>query len=740
MSFVLILLSFSITWQTYFNSEMINAHVEIGDTIFLGTNGGVLKTIMGDSIDILFRYTNLQGLKEPVINSMAADSRGNIWACSDHFVYFKKSGVDFFEEYPNVVTNGDSLISIVVRDDKVFIGSATGIRVILTNGTPDIFDDDIVQGYAGHQLPITSDTILIMRIFDDTLYFSTPNEICFGPVNSFPGELVRIPSDSLPGVNGQKKRVIDFYKGPDVFAILTKNGVLYRDRNANWRQIQNVEYNGHIYWFCGYHSLTGYGNEVLVGLSCFLDSQNNPLRKLGMVNIDLNGNVNILSPDSIRCIPAAHVTHIVPVSQNFFIIGTVCNHTDNLYLSERKTGGYTFIFNNGTWKVQRLGEIEHNYISGVKRTSDGKIYFFTSYPHVANYSSRLFVFDGKRFETVGNFNHENNDPTGTLDLITDIEVDRTGKLWISTNHNGIFRLNGDSLDIHLFPSEFVKTIGFTVDNRLIYTTNSGTFLHNRSGEVKISSLTDVYSISTDIRGHLWLGDISNGFEVLDRDFQLLFSSANYYFLPSQSVRSIIHMGTYHLIGTDNGIIILNGRKVDRIILSDVVVRSLALDPYGNLWALTESGLYVINTTDWAVLYFFSPLNSGLPSDTRDVGPNSFYYKLIRNDIAVDPPRHSIWVGTTDGLARLNLNIFWNFTESGSQPIVFPSPVRTGDRYITVSGLRDPGDIYIYGMDGSREKVDYIIGEGFVRIDVSRFAPGTYFILVDGKRLKFSVIK
>lgn len=719
---------------------MINTHVRVGDTLFLGTNGGILKVTVGDSINVLFRYTNLQGLKEPIVNSMDADPQGNIWACTDHVVYFKRGGQDYFEEYPNIVTNGDSLTSIVVRGDEIFVGSATGIRVILTNGTPSEFTDDVVRGYGRIILPITSDSILRIRIFDDTLYFSTPREICFGLADSFPEGLYRIPSDSLPGAIGERKRVIDFYKGTDVFAILTKTGVLYNGLDGVWEQIQNLNLSGQTYWFCGYHALTGIGNEVLVGLSCFLDSQNNPLNKLGVVKIDSTGVVSIFSPDSIVCTPNSHVTHIIPLNHSFFIIGTVCNHMDNLDLSERKTGGFTWIFNNGVWEKQRLGLIEHNYISGIKRTPDGKVYFFTSYPHIANFSSRLFVFDGQNFRPLGNFNHEYNDPTGTLDLITDIEVDENGRLWIATNHDGIFRISNDSFDIHLFPSEFVKTIGFTKDNKLIYTTNSGTFLHSETAEEKISSLTDVYTITTDLCGHIWLGDVSNGFEVYNQNFSLLFSSDNFYFLPSQSVRSITHLGEYHLIGTDNGIIIIKDRKVDKIILPDVVVRSLVIGPYGYLWVLSESGLYVINTKDWSIKYFFSPLNSGLPADTRDVGPNSFYYKLIRDDIAIDAPRHSVWVGTSEGLARLELNIFWNFSEKTSEPIIFPSPARTADRYITISGVKNIKDIHIFGMDGSKKKADYIIGDGFVRVNISNFAPGTYFIVVDGKKLKFSVIK
>ena len=740
MKLFIILLGFSVTWHTYFNSEMINTHVQIGDSIFLGTNGGVLKTIPGDSIRVVSRYTNLQGVKEPVINSMDIDSQGNIWACSDHIVYFKKEGEDYFEEYPNIVTNGDSLTSIVVYGQKVFVGSATGVRVIFTNGTPDNFSDDGVYGYSGNLLPITSDSILKIRIFDDTLYFSTPLEVCYGPADSFPDRLIRIPSDSLPGTIGRLKRVIDFYKGEKVFAMLTKTGVIYRGVDGTWRQIQNVNFRGQTYWFCGYHALTGLGDEIYIGLSCLLDSRNNPLNKLGVVRIDSSGAVSIISPDSIACMPEAHVTHIIPLSKSYLIIGTVCNHTDNLSFSERKIGGYTWILRNGFWKKQRLGVIEHNYISGIKRTPDGKVYFFTSYPHVANFSSRLFVYEDGRFKPVGNFNHEYNDPTGPLDLITDMEVDRNGKLWISTNHNGVFRIEGDTFDIHLFASEFVKSLGFTEDNKLIYCTNSGTFVHTDAGEVKISSLTDVYTISTDQNGHIWLGDISNGFEVYNRNFRLLFSSDDFYFLPSQSVRSIVHFGKYHLIGTDNGVVILNDRKVDRVILPDVVIRSLVIGPYSYLWILSGSGLYVIDTRTWSTDYFYSPLNSGLPADTRDVGPNSFYYKLIRDDIAIDPPGHSVWVGTTNGLARLELNIFWNYSGSSVKPVIFPSPVKSGDKFITISGIENAEDIYIFGMDGSKKRVDYIIGDGFVRVDISEFAPGTYFIVVDGKKLKFSVIR
>ena len=737
MAFILVILSFSINWTTFYNSEMLNGWARHGDTLYLATNGGILQAILRDSLIITKRFTNVDGLREPVINSITVDEYGNVWAIGDHHVFFKNG--DAFVPYDGLNFDNDSLTSIATAGDCIFISSITGIRIISMMGTPSNFGDDRIATYNSYNLPIESDSILKLRIMRDTLLFGTPREFCYSPLPGFPDSLVRIPSDSLPGAYGSRKTIRDFYKGPRVLAILTNNAVFLRDFQNNWHVIQSVN-NGRTHWFCGYHTISGINNDVYVGLGCLRDNANLPVRTLPLVKIDSTGNAAVLSPDSLVCDYPPHVTQVIPISPDTLIIGTVCNHSYNLSFSERKCGGVTYTFHSGTWTAQNLGLLEINYISGIKKTSDGRIWLFSSLIYLPTYYSRLFYFDGKRFYPSGNFNHVFHDSTGELDLLTDIEVDNTGRLWVATNHNGIFRIDGDSFDIHLYPSEFVKTIGFTGNNELVFTTNSGTFLHSETQDTRISSLTNVYSITHDQQGNLWLADISNGFEVYSPSHQLVLSSANFFSLTTQSFRCAAHMGSYHFLGSDNGIVVINGEKLETTILPGVVIRSLALDSHGYLWALTEEGVYVIDTRDFSIKYYFSTFNSGLVGNTRDVGPNFFYYKLIRDDILVDENSHTVWIGSTHGVSVIKTDLYWNYAKEAASPIIFPSPVRSDDRFVTISGLNDKERVSLYKMDGTKVKVELERGKGFVRFETRNLSAGTYIVLVGDKKLLFSVIK
>ena len=180
--------------------------------------------------------------------------------------------------------------------------------------------------------------------------------------------------------------------------------------------------------------------------------------------------------------------------------------------------------------------------------------------------------------------------------------------------------------------------------------------------------------------------------------------------------------------------------METTILPGVVIRSLALDSHGYLWALTEEGVYVIDTRDFSIKYYFSTFNSGLVGNTRDVGPNFFYYKLIRDDILIDETSHTVWIGSTHGVSVIKTDLYWNYAKEAASPIIFPSPVRPDDRFVTISGLNDKQRVSLYKMDGTKVKVKLERGKGFVRFETRNLSAGTYIVLVGDKKLLFSVIK
>ncbi len=729
---ILLIFTFSTTWHTYYNSEFIFDGCRVGDTLYLATNGGILKTIPLDTLRILQRYTNIDGLGSPIVNAIESDENGNLWAVSDHHLYFKSAGSSRFFEYSRIPFS-DSLTWIQVNDPDVFISTNLRLIRINTRGTPEIFDDDIIYQYPLNELGISQGPIERVRVYGDSIYIVTPYVFVKSMVSEFPDSIILIPADSLPGSPGTQREILDYVRSGSFGAFLTKNAVLFEDYQGNWHIIQWAHYGDQHAWFCCYNTISAADSGVFVGLGGLVLAGNQFLRKLPVVFIDSTGYAEVKTPDSILCDSRfVHISTIIPVDGKI-IIGTVCNQSSSIYHNNRKSGGVTWLF-DGSWRYQRLGLLENNFITGIKKTPDGKIWIYSSYYKIPTYSSRLFVFDNGKFYPVGDFHHGY-----TVDLVLDVEIDRSGKVWVATNGNGIFKFNenGELLD-HLFPGESIKAIGFTGDNRLVFTTEDGTFVHTESGDVNLSPFSHVLAISTDNGGNIWIGDENDGFEVFDRNFNLLVSSSSFPAISRITVRNIAHLGSIHYIATTEGIVVFEGFSLKGRILPDVWVYSLDIDPAGYLWALSYNGVYVIDTRDNSVKSFYSSLNSGFPVDSmgRD---RAFDYMTIRDDILVDPEHGSVWIGTPAGLSRLRINLYENYS-GGRNLKVIPSPVRSGDVYVTVSGINGHENVFLYRIDGTKVNVSFQRGKGFVRFKADELSPGTYFLVAGDKKISFSVVK
>ena len=110
------------------------------------------------------------------------------------------------------------------------------------------------------------------------------------------------------------------------------------------------------------------------------------------------------------------------------------------------------------------------------------------------------------------------------------------------------------------------------------------------------------------------------------------------------------------------------------LLRDVNVADLEIDPAGQLWVATSSGLYLVNAAGDAVIASYTSDNSPLPSD--DV-----------LTVAVDPGDGTVYVTTASGLYAFAGDATAPNVSSESLR-VSPSPFRPdrGDRGLLISGL------------------------------------------------------
>jgi signal transduction histidine kinase/ligand-binding sensor domain-containing protein/AraC-like DNA-binding protein len=262
-------------------------------------------------------------------------------------------------------------------------------------------------------------------------------------------------------------------------------------------------------------------------------------------------------------------------------------------------------------------------------------------------------------------------------VITGIQEDRDGVLWITTDGAGVYLYNKRDRSVQnlLFKgldSKSISTNGLyclLIDqNNIVWigTYKQGLDFHNRSSkkfrlfrnepENKNSlSLNDIDCCMEDSDGKIWIGTNGGGINILDNKTQK-FSYLNTSNTGKNGLSSNICVSMFedHLknvwIGTYFGglnkynpstgkFTVYKHHVNDPNSLSDDRIWSIAEDDVNNLWVGTNGGgLNLINTRTEKVIRY-STENSGLPG-------NYVYYLSIDHN-------KRLWVCTTEGLAFYN---------------------------------------------------------------------------------------
>ena len=133
-------------------------------------------------------------------------------------------------------------------------------------------------------------------------------------------------------------------------------------------------------------------------------------------------------------------------------------------------------------------------------------------------------------------------------------------------------------------------------------------------------------------------------------------------------------------------------------LIGAAVFDLEFDGAGNLWVGTEQGLNKI-TPDGAIEAFTSA-----EAWKGDLYPSSVVSPLpspICGSLACDRDDRILWIGTANGLARLDVTPPREVKEPLSRMILYPNPVHIsrGDAEIKISRISNPVSIRVYTIEG-----------------------------------------
>ncbi len=247
--------------------------------------------------------------------------------------------------------------------------------------------------------------------------------------------------------------------------------------------------------------------------------------------------------------------------------------------------------------------------------------------------------------------------------------DREGKIWVGTQHTGLFRLDANRPPMNISTGQglsdpFVRALYEDRDGTLWIGTDRGlnrwkNGVLDRFDAADSLSRESVWSLAGDRKGNLWIGTRLTGLHQLKNGEVRNWSVKNG--LPNSVVLSLLSDRDGSLwIGTDGGgLSRMTGETIDTYGiqqgLSNSIVRAIFEDREGNLWAGTAGG-GVNQFADQRFKTYSS--TEGLSSD------------LVWS---IHSGREGIWIGTAGG----GLNLLGNGSLSvlaggwGSSNFVWP---------------------------------------------------------------------
>ncbi len=197
--------------------------------------------------------------------------------------------------------------------------------------------------------------------------------------------------------------------------------------------------------------------------------------------------------------------------------------------------------------------------------------------------------------------------------------------------------------------------------------------------------SEVRDVVVDLEGRVWLGT--------DRGIAYVFSPGSAFGGdPALAVPQWPRVAEE----TDT-----SGEEGASYLLRDVNVSDLAIDPAGQLWVATTSGLYLVNSAGDAVVETYNATNSSLPSD--DI-----------TSVTVDAQTGTVYATTAEGLYAVGGDS--TAPRPNSEELrVSPNPFRParGDRGLLVSGLAATrSDVRILTVSGEVVHAASVAGGSF----------------------------
>ncbi len=313
-------------------------------------------------------------------------------------------------------------------------------------------------------------------------------------------------------------------------------------------------------------------------------------------------------------------------------------------------------------------ELTGNSILAITEDKNNNLYFGTR-------TSGLYKFEEKKITRIG---HQR-----MFGSINKLFTDASGMVWIGSS-NGIFRLeNGapiEALKTQQLPQGFKYS--FCNGNNAVWIGTPDGLYKYASGVLARENgfpQATITGLCADKQGNIWVAASDNVVKLAKGEVQMSSMVARF---PNSPVQSLLADKDGNIwIGTTHGLsrFSSNGQSVDfpETIIPDDAVLSLCEDREGSLWVGTfTNGLYRFRDAAFSTI----TATDGLSGD---------YIRSI-----IETRDGALWIATSNGLSRLQNNIFTTFNSRNGLSSTNP---------ITALFEDNEGTLWIGGAVGKVEK-------------------------------------
>lgn len=680
--------NYSDRWEDFFSYNNVKDFVKVDEIIYaLADNAVFMYNTQNKEIEKISSVQGLSGETTTAIHYNASNSRLIIGYKNGLIeVIDKDKKITASPEITNFNQTGEKSINDIFEyKNKLYLATPFAIVVYDINNLE--FGDTYFIGVGS-----SDETINQIKVFNDTIYATSPNGIYTANVNN----------PNLIDFNSWTKQFTGNYN-----QIATFNNRLYVSRGSNLKEIkgntivQKQDFGQNII------SLKASTTSLSVNLhkkAVFLDENlatkaqfdkdpsfdfelNNAYEENSTIYLATK-KFGIIKTNTASTLNVEEIHPEGPLSNDVFSLDV---HNKKLWLVY---GGYNVYFgpigfrrgysyfNGKSWMNKRFNQTNFNVTDLVHVTIDknkeNKAYI-SSYGYTKNVNS---------FETGGLLVAENNKVLKFYNqnnsILEDIEpkndkfvtvrvgptvFDKNGNLWVTNvgapkhrikklSPSGQWR-GFDISSIYLRHKYGMSDIAIDKSNTLwIGTRQNGLYVFNEAGEKKRSFNTNinegslpnttVNTVAIDKNDRVWMGTLSG--LVVYNNASSIFSDKKYDAKP--------------IIILDNG--------VARKLMGDQNVTSIEVDGANNKWFGTNnSGVVFTNPNGQKTLAIFNKENSPLPSN-----------KI--NKIAIDDTTGKVYFATSKGLVAYNSKVA-PFGEELKQVYAYPNPALKKHQFITIDG-------------------------------------------------------